>query len=91
MVVKKFHVFDSRNFLPMGLKSMPKSFDLTCKKDYYPHFFNTASNLNYVGPYPEPEFYGGDSMFVDERAQYLKWYEEQTVKLFRNKDELLAN
>jgi hypothetical protein len=74
MVVENFHFFDSLNFLPMSLKSMPKSFDLTCKKGYYPHFFNTANNLNYEGPYPEPEFYGTDS--VDERAQFLEWYEE---------------
>jgi hypothetical protein len=44
-----------------------------------------------VGPYPETEFYGGDSMFVDERAQFLESYEEQKGKLFRNKDELLTN
>jgi len=60
MVVENFHFLDSLNYLPMSLKSMPKSFDLTCKKGYYHHFFNTASNLNYVGPYPEPEFYGAD-------------------------------
>ena len=39
---------DSLNFLPMSLKSMPKSFDLTCKKGYYPNFFNTAKNLDCV-------------------------------------------
>jgi hypothetical protein len=60
MVVENFHFLDSLNFLPMSLKSMPKSFDLTCKKGYYPYFYNTASNLNYEGPYLEPEFYGAD-------------------------------
>jgi hypothetical protein len=74
----------------MSLKSMPKSFDLTCKKGYYPHFFKTASNLNYVGPYPEPEFYAADSMSADERTQLMQWYDEQKGKLFSNKDELLA-
>jgi len=29
---------DFLNFLPMSLKSMHKSFDLTCKKGYYTHF-----------------------------------------------------
>jgi hypothetical protein len=60
MVVENFNILDSFNFLPMSLKSMPKPFDLTCRKEYYPHFFNTARNLNYEGPYPEPEFYGAD-------------------------------
>jgi len=71
MVVENFHFLDSLKYLPMSLKSMPKSFDQTCKKGYYPHFFNTASNLNYVGPYPEPEFYGADSVPADERALNL--------------------
>jgi hypothetical protein len=44
----------------MGLKSIPKSFDFTIKKDYYPHSFNTANNLDYVGFYPEPKYYGAD-------------------------------
>ena len=60
----------------MSLKSKPKSFDLTCKKGYYPHFFNTTKNLEYVGPYPEPKFYGAEYMSGDERAQFLECYEE---------------
>ena len=60
MVVENFHFLDSLNYLSMSLKRMPKSFDLTCKKGYYTHFFNTSRNLKYVGPYPEPEFYGAD-------------------------------
>ena len=45
MVVENLQFLDSLNYLPMSLKSMPKSFDLTCKKGYY-HFFNTANNLD---------------------------------------------
>jgi len=82
MVVDKFHYLDSLNYLPMSLKSIPKSFDLTCK-GYYPHFFNTASNLNYVGPYPEPEFYGADSMSAGERAQFMQWHHEQKGVIFQ--------
>ena len=41
-----------------------------------------------MGPYPDPEFYGADS--ADERTQFMQWHEEQKVKLFSNKDELLA-
>ena len=77
MVVENFFFLDSLNFLPMSLKSMPKSFDLTCKKGYYINFFNSAENLDYVGPYPKPKFYGADYMSSDERAQLLEWHEEQ--------------
>jgi hypothetical protein len=51
MVVENFHFSDSLNFLLMSLKSMPKSFDLTCKKGYYTHLFYMAENLDYVGSY----------------------------------------
>ena len=61
---------------------MHKSFDLTCKKGYDPHVFNTAENLDYVGPYPEPKFYAADYMSGDERAQFFEWYEEQKDKIF---------
>jgi hypothetical protein len=72
MIVENLHFLDSLNFLPMSLKSMTKSFDLICKKGYYPHFFNTANNLEYVGRYPEHKFYGADYMSGDERAQFLE-------------------
>jgi hypothetical protein len=52
--------------------------------------FNTADNLKYVGPYPEPKYCGADFMSGDERAQFLEWYQEQKDKTFRNKKELLA-
>jgi hypothetical protein len=44
MVVEHLHFLGLLNVLPMSLKSMPKSFDHTCKKGYYPHFFNTTKN-----------------------------------------------
>jgi len=52
--VENLHFFYSLNFMPMILKSMSKSFDITRKKSYYSHFFKTAKNLDYVGPYSEP-------------------------------------
>ena len=51
-----------------------------------PSFFNTDKNLEYLGPYPEPEYYGADFMSADDRAQY----EEQKDKMFHNKEGILA-
>ena len=90
MVVENLHFLDSLNYLPMSLKSMPKSFDLTCKKGYYPHFFNTADNLDYVGSNSEHKFYGADFMFRDERTQFSAWYMGVKDKIFNNWEELLA-
>jgi len=38
MVVENFHFLDSLNYLLMSLKSMSKSFDLTCRKGTTPTF-----------------------------------------------------
>jgi len=42
-----------------------------------------------VGSYPEYEFYGTDFSVV-ERDQFFEWHQEQTGKVFCNKDELLT-
>ena len=46
MSVENLHFLYSLSHLPMSLRSMTKSFDLLCKKGYYPHFFNTAFITN---------------------------------------------
>ena len=79
-IVQNLYFLDSLNYLPMSLRSMPKPFDLTCKKGYYSHFFNTANNLDYVGPHPEPKFYGADFMSGDVRAQFSASYEGERQK-----------
>jgi len=38
MSVENIYFLNSLNFMPMSLKGMPKSFDLTCKKGYHPNF-----------------------------------------------------
>jgi hypothetical protein len=63
----------------MSLKSMPKSFNLSCNKVFYPHFFNTDSNFNYKSRYPEPTYYGADFMSDYERREFLAWLEDQRV------------
>jgi len=75
MVVENPHFLDSLNYLPLSLRSMTKILDLTCKKVYYHQFFNTAKNLDYVGSYPEPKYYGANYMLGDERSQFSVWYE----------------
>jgi hypothetical protein len=61
-VVENTHFLDSLHFLPLSLKSMPKSFDLSSKKVFYPNLFKTVSNLDYECSYPEPTYYGADFM-----------------------------
>ncbi|KAL5014751.1 hypothetical protein ScPMuIL_009021 [Solemya velum] len=71
-------VLDSLNFLPMKLAALPKAFGLKeLKKGYFPHFFNTTANQKYVGPYPDPHYYGIDYMSNTTDGVYGKVDEDR--------------
>lgn len=51
--ILQIRVIDSFNFSPMALAKLPDAFQLEfLAKGYFPHFFTSKENLNYVGPYP---------------------------------------
>ena len=83
---------DSLNFLQMPLKSFPKTFGMNeLKKGYFPHYFNKECNKNYVGPMPSKKHYGYNQMKPDERAKFLKWYDDRMSEnyIFDFKKEIL--
>jgi len=53
---------DSVSFLQCALRKLPEAFGLQAYKSWYPHYFNTEENLDYVGPMPDIEYYGADEM-----------------------------
>ncbi|XP_056022075.1 uncharacterized protein LOC130054965 [Ostrea edulis] len=82
---------DSYNFLPFALAKMPSAFGLTeLKKGYFPHFFNTEQNQNYVGPYPDAHYYNPDDMSIANREAFYTWYNQQQGKEFDFQKEFLA-
>ena len=69
---------DSLNFLTMPLSAFPKTFGLKeLKKGYYPHYFNTEQNKNYVGPMPPKSDFSPNSMKTKDRSNFLKWYQDK--------------
>jgi len=65
---------DSLSFTLCALKDFPKTFELTeSAKGHFPHKFNTPENQNYIGRYPEPEYYRYETMKTKERTEFLKW------------------
>ncbi|KAK4883361.1 hypothetical protein RN001_006680 [Aquatica leii] len=68
---------DSINYMPMPLSKLPKTFNFSGGKGYFPHFFNTLDNQNYVGLIPPAHYYGCDEMSISMRKDFLNWYEQQ--------------
>jgi len=90
IVVENLHFLDSLNCLPMSLTTSPKSFDFKWKKGYYPHFFNTAKNLDFVSSYPVPKYYWADCVSGDERAQFPASHEGVKDRILNKKEEMLV-
>lgn len=84
-----YRFVDSLNFLPMALKKFTKTFNLVTKKGYYPHFFNTAQNMAYVGAIPDPQAFGYDNMSFDEQHKFMEWYDERKMTPWNNCKEIV--
>jgi hypothetical protein len=81
MKMQHIHVLDSVSYLPMPLRKLPEAFGLSASKSWFPHYYNTKSNLDCVGPIPGIEYFGADEMSVGERKDFLSWYDEQRDKV----------
>jgi len=81
---------DRFSFMPCSLSKFPEAFGLTSIKSWYPHYFNTKENLNYVGEIPDVSYYGADTMSAKEREEFLAWYEGQRSEVFDNRSVLEA-
>ena len=69
---------DSLNFLTMPLSNFPKTFNIKdLKKGYYPHYFNTKANENYIGKMPPVKDFGADSMKSKDRYKFIDWWCEK--------------
>ena len=83
---------DSLNFFQMPLKSFPKTFGMDeLKNGYFPHYFNKKCHKNYVGSILSKKHYGYNQMKPDERAKFLKWYDDRVSEnyIFDFKKEIL--
>jgi len=85
MKIQHMLFIDSVSYLPMPLRKLPEAFGLSVTKSWYPHYFNTNTNLNYVGPIPDVSYYGVDEMSISERGEYMTWYEGKKNRFFDNK------
>jgi DNA polymerase type B, organellar and viral len=81
---------DSLSFIPLPLSGLPKAFgfeDLVMK-GYFPHYFNTEANQNYVGPLPPKSAYGYSTFKSEAQPAFNKWYKSQKHRQFNLQEEL---
>jgi hypothetical protein len=75
-------------FLPFLSGKLSGAFGLTASISWYPNYFNSTENLNYVGKNPDRKYYGVEEMSVGERTEFLAWYETQKSAVFDNRRDL---
>jgi hypothetical protein len=85
MKIERMLFIDSVSYLPMPLRKLPEAFGLSVTKSWYPHYFITNTNLNYVGPIPDVSYYGVHEMGISERGEFMTGYEGQKNRDFDNK------
>jgi len=56
MKLKHLVFLDCVSFLLCPLRKLPEAFGLTVCKSWYPHYFNSEENLDYVGPIPDVSY-----------------------------------
>ena len=79
----EIRVIDSLNFLQMSLAALPAAIgveSIVKSKGFFPHFFTSPTTLNYIGPLPNPEFFGCFDMKDRYYSKFMSWYNEELVK-----------
>jgi hypothetical protein len=85
MTMEHLVFLDSVSFLPCALRNLPEAFGLPATKSWYPHYFNTEENLDYVGPIPDMRYYGANDMSAGERNEFVAWYASHKGAVFNNR------
>jgi hypothetical protein len=75
----------------MPLRQLPEAFGLPVPKSWYPHYFNTKNNLDYVGQMPDVSQDGVDEMTVSEMRYSTVWFDEHKYEVFVNRRVLDKN
>jgi hypothetical protein len=75
--------------IPLGGFHFNLDLDTDVKKGYFPHFFNTIENQNYIGAYPAKSFYGYDTMTDKAKADFDKWYRTTEGQTFDFQQEFI--
>ena len=77
---------DSARFFLARLKDLPKQFGLDVtdmKKGFFPYKFDKPVNWNYIGAFPDLEFYDPNEVNITENEDIKDWHKKQEHEVFR--------
>jgi hypothetical protein len=77
---------DSLLMFQQPLAELPKAFgfDSMVKKGFFPHSFHNKENIDYIGPIPEPKYFGIEYMKKKHLKEFNSWYEQEKNKMVLN-------
>jgi G:T-mismatch repair DNA endonuclease (very short patch repair protein) len=87
-----FRAIDSLQFFQSALSALPKQFGLDTrdmKKGFFPYMFDKPSNWNYVGHFPDLEFYALREKREGEASDVEKWHIQQEDNVFHFRRDML--
>jgi hypothetical protein len=91
ILFRKVKIIDSASFIPMPLEKFSSTFAIkSIKKGYFPHLFNTKNNQNYIGKYPDREFYGIKHFTEKKLIEFNEWYSSVEKNIFDFEKEIEA-
>jgi hypothetical protein len=50
---------------------------MNLKKGFFPHWFNTRENRNYVGEIPDVSYFKPERMNTKKYEDFMKWYNQK--------------
>jgi hypothetical protein len=68
---------DSYLFMSQPLKDLSKTYEIDTLKGYFPHYFNTPENQDYIGPIPDSKMFSPENMSVSANEEFYIWYSKQ--------------
>ncbi len=73
----------SYNFFPFRLTDFTKAFGLNSSKGYFPYLLNKEGNEDYVGKFPDAEYFEPKAMTPKDEVKFLEWWYKKKEKYER--------
>ena len=80
MTFEHMNFIDWISFLQFPLRKLTSAFGLS-SKSWYPRYFNTRGNLNYVGIIPDVTYCSANEINAAERTKFLECYRGQKSEI----------